>query len=362
MKNIKIRVLKPDDMQKILDLLRTRDELDDEGAEKRTQLMEWCAFRNPFADKEPTYFIAEDNGEIVAYIGRMPTEFIINGKRQKGYFNHDLYVHPKYRKKGMGFFLSMSLFRANEESSESFCCSVFMSDLTLEMLRRRGYYELWAGCYVKLLNPDEILRKYLRQETLVKILCLFLGRIIDLVDLVMLRLIPSYRNIAKIDKFDFRFDNFYESILHKLKISSYKQSSYLNWKLIDRPFSKITVFAAHERDQIRGFVILAPNLESNYPEGVIVDIIADPQDTRTIVSLIKASVDYFRRQRVFSIRCCLTDRRFLKILRRFLFIRTFRGMPIMLANLENFEQKEFLMDINNWHLTFDEADELMLIP
>ncbi len=38
-------------MHKILDILPTRDELNDEGAEKRMQLMEWCAFRKPFADK-----------------------------------------------------------------------------------------------------------------------------------------------------------------------------------------------------------------------------------------------------------------------------------------------------------------------
>ena len=362
MKNIIIRELKPDDMQKILDLLRTRDELDDEGAEKRKQLMEWCAFRNPFADKEPTYFIAEDNGEIVAHIGRMPTEFMINGKRQKVYFNQDLYVHPKYRKKGMGFFLSMSLFRANEESTESFCCSVWSSELTLEMLRRRGYYELKAGCYLKVLNPDKILRRLLRKKTLARILSPFLRRILDLIDLIMLRLIPSYRKITKIDRFDFRFDNFYQSILHKIGICSYKQSSYLNWKFIDLPFSKITVFAAHEKGQIRGYVILAPHLGENYPEGMIVDIIADPQDTRTIVSLIKASINYFRLQKVFSIRCCLTDQRFIKILRRFLFLGLPKGEPVRLANLEKFERKEILMDIYNWYLTYSESDKLMLIP
>jgi len=362
MKNIIIRELKPDDMQKILGLLRTRDELDDEGAEKRTQLMEWCAFRNPFADKEPTYFVAEDDGEIVAHIGRMPTEFIINGKRQKGYFNQDLYVHPKYQKKGMGFFLSMSLFRTNEESSESFCCSVWSSELTLEMLRRRGYYELKAGCYLKVLNPDEILRRVLRKDTLARILSPFLKRILDLIDLIWLRLIPSYRKIAKIDRFDFRFDNFYQSIIHKIGICSYKQSSYLNWKFIDRPFSKETVFAAYEQSQIKGYVIVAPNLGKNYPEGMIVDIIADPHDTRTIVSLIKSSINYFRLQKVFSIRCCLTDRRFIKILRRFLFLSLPRGEPVKLANLEKFEQKEIFMNINNWYITYSESDELMLRP
>jgi hypothetical protein len=227
------------------------------------------------------------------------------------------------------------------------------------MQRRRGYYELWARRYIKLLNPEEKLRKHLRQETLVKILNPLLRRILDLIDLIMLRLIPSYRKITKIDRFDFRFDNFCQSIHHKIGICSYKQSSYLNWKFIDRPFSKTTVFAAQEKGQIRGFVILANDPGIKYPRGVILDIMADPQDTRTIVSLLKASVNYFRPQKVFSIRCCLTDRRFIKILRRFLFLRFSTGTPVMLANLEKFERREILMDINNWYLTYSESDKLM---
>jgi len=361
MKNIIIRQLKPDDMDKILDLLRTRFESDAEHAEKRTLLMEWCAFRNPFADDEPTYFIAEDRGDIVAHLGRMPTIFIINGKHQKGYYIHDLYVNPEYREKGMGFFLSISLYKAIEESSRFFCCLIWTSDLNLKMQRSRGYYELKAGCYLKVLNPAEILRRLLRKKTLVKMLNPILTRILDVIDLIILRLIPSYRKITKIDRFDSRFDDFYQSILHKIGICSYKQSSYLNWKFIDRPFSKTTVFAAQEKGQMKGVVIISPHLGGKeYPEGMILDIIADPEDKRTIVSLIKASVSYFRRQKVFSIRCCLTDRRFIKILRRFLFFSLPRGEPFMLANMERFEQREILTDINNWFITYSESDVLML--
>jgi len=359
MKNIRIRELLPEDMGKISNLIRTRDDLDKEGAKKRTRLFEWLAFGNSSANGEPTYFVAEDDGNIVGHLGRMPTEFFINGKTRKAYFVHDLYVHPEYRKKGMGFFVTMSLYKAIENNSESFCCLVWTSELNLEIQRRIGYYELKAGCYLKVLNPDVILKRVLRNKTLVKILSSTVRKILDTIDLSMLRVIPSYRNITKIDRFDFQYDNFYQSILGKIGICTYKQSNYLNWKLIDRPYSKITVLAAHEKNGIKGYVVLSPNLGKNYPEGMIADIIADPQDTRTIVSLIKASVDYFRRQKVFAIRCCVTDRRVIKILRRFLFLPLPRGEPVMLANLEKFERKEILMNIDNWYLTYTESDTLM---
>jgi GNAT superfamily N-acetyltransferase len=352
--------MKPEDMPRVSNLLRTRQELDDKGAEKRTELMEWCAFRNPYAYQETTYFVAEDNGDIVAYIGRMPTDFAINGKRHKGYHNHDLYVHPKYRAMGMGFFLSMSLFKANEENSKAFCCSVFMSDLTLGMLRRRGYYELKAGCFLKILNPNELLRRLLRNRVVVEILGRFLIKFFNSVDSIINISVPSYRDISLIRRFDSSFDKFYQSIVPKIGVCTYKQSDYLNWKLIDRPYSCITVLAAHEHGQPKGFVVLARNLGKDYPEGMIVDIIADPQDTHTIVSLLKGAINFFKRQKVFSIRCCLTDRKLIKILRRFLFISLPRGEPVMLGNLTKFGEKEILMDINNWNLTYSESDELML--
>lgn len=362
MKNIIIRELKTDDMDKIANLLRTREELDEEGAKKRRRLFEWLAFNNPFADGEPTYFVAQDRGKIVAHLGRMPTEFIIKGKRQKGYFIHDLYVHPEYRKKGMGFFLSMSLYKVIENNSGSFCCSVWTSKLNLEMLRRRGHYELWARRYVKLINPSEKLGKFLKPKFLVVGAHLILKGILFLGDLIFVSLVPSEAKVTKIDKFDSQCDTLNEKVSNKIGISSYKEINYLNWKYIDRPFSKLDVLAAKENGQLEGFVVVAADAQSGYLRGSIVDIVADPEDTRTIASLFKAAIDYFKEKKVYSINCCMTDKRFVKILKRFLFLKPFSGEPVMLANIEKAEEKEYLIDINNWHVTYGASDGFMLMP
>ena len=362
MKNIKIRELKPGDMGKIGDLLRTREELDEEGAKKRMQLLEWLAFKNPFADNEPTYFVAEEDGRIIAHLGRMPTKFVIKGKPTKGYFFHDLYVHPEYRKKGSGFFLSMSLFKAIEDRSESFCCGVWSSHFTIELERLRGYHELWAHAYVKVINPDEQLNKFFRPKFLVRIISPILRNLIFLVDSILLRPIPSNIKISKIDRFDFHFDNLNQKVLHKAGISSFKESRYLNWKIIDRPFSQTVVFAAKRNEQLNGFVVVCPNVKKKYPEGTIIDIMADPDDKRIISALIRKAIEYFTERNVYSIMCFLTDKRFLKILRRFFFIKEVKGMPVMLANLEKCEERTYLADINHWHLTLSDSDAFMLDP
>ncbi len=362
MGNVTIRELKPADIPKLLDLTATRDELDLEGAKKRTELMEWCAFKNPYAGTEPTYFVADDDGKIVAHLGRMPTEFIVKGRPQRGYFVHDLYVHPQYREGGRGVFLSMSLYRAIEHRSDSFLCLVWTTDLNLSMQRKRGYYELKAGCYLKILNPKEILRRTLKRRILVATLSPFVKVGLDLLDFAILRLTPSRREIVEMDRFDSSFDDLYQSIRGKLGACSHKQSSYLNWKFIDRPSPDALVLAARHEGQLRGVLLLSRHLGKDYPEGKIIDVVADPHDRDTLISLLKAAILHFRRDGVLSIRCCATDQRLIRLLQRFLFLSLPRGEPVMLGKLETVEQGDSLKRIANWNLMYSESDETMLWP
>jgi GNAT superfamily N-acetyltransferase len=359
MKDVTIRPLTHADMDNIGELFQTREELDQHGAEKRKRLFEWLAFRNPLADGQPTYFIAEHDGKIVAHLGRMPTEFIIKGKRRKSYFVHDLYVHPEYRKKGLGFFLCMSLYKATENNSESFCCLVWTTQLNLGLQRLRGYHEQWADRYVKLFDPTEKLSKFIKQKSLAKACALILKALLLLTDSILVRLIPHKVGVSKIDRFDLSFDSLIQNISHKLGICSVRDSSCLNWKFIDRPFSNMTVFAARKNGRALGFVVVTLSPIKEYREGVIVDIMADPEDANTLSSLCKVAIDYCRERKVSSIECCLTDKRFVKIFKRFLFLKAFGKKPVMLANLDKCEEKEYLIDINNWHLNYGDSDRSM---
>jgi hypothetical protein len=136
---------------------------------------------------------------------------------------------------------------------------------------------------------------------------------------------------------------------------------YLNWRFTDKPYSNMKILVAEETESILGFAVVSVKNEEGHPQGVLVDIMADPEDTRTISSLVKAAVKYFRTKKVHCIRCCLSDKRFAKPLKKFLFFKDFIKMePIMLANLDKFNADETLKDITKWHLTYGASDMLML--
>jgi len=350
-------------MSQVNQLHRTRDDvLEVGGAEKRTELLEWVAFHNPSAKGEATYFVAEDAGAIVALQGRMPVEFAINGTRTRGYYAHDTYVHPDYRKKGLGFPLVASLAQAIEQRSDSFFCVLGGTPLNLKIQRRMGYREISpVPQYVKVLDPYRQLCRFLRSPLLAKVLNPFALILLSLVDALLKCVNRTHLRTIPIERFDDRFDELMKSMIGRLGICSYKGSAYLNWKYVDRPFKKDTIFAVERDGCLAGFVVLAPSIRPSGNVGAIMDMIADPEDKQTIATLCQTAVDHFRKQNAQYIWCAMSDGRFVELLRRFLFFRFGSGKAMLLGNIERFSLDNIsLTDISKWHITLGESDTFML--
>ena len=359
MANIRIRRLVREDIEEIDNLICTREGISPGGASRRKEIMEWIAFGNPFSNGATTYYVAESNGRIIGHLGRMPMEFMINGELHKGFFPHDLYVHPEYRQKGMGFFVSMALYQALENETDSFCCNMWISPLNFRIQNRRGYYELSFDKYVKLLNPYKEIIRFVRNKFLASVFTFIVKGIFNTLEFYLTRLNSSKLQITKIERFDRRFDALNQKVSHKFDIIPSKRSDYLNWKYVDRPFSNFTRFAAEENGEVKGFLVSFLPKEEEYPTGIILDILVDPDDKVTICALCKAVIDYFRLNNVHRIECLLSDKRLAKVLKKFLFLKRFETESITLVNWKKLVEKESLVDRLNWHLTYGDSDGFM---
>jgi GNAT superfamily N-acetyltransferase len=349
-------------MDQILRLHQSRDDVGEEGqAEKRTRLLEWLAFHNPCAGKEATYYVAEENGIILAFQGRMPLEFLIQGIRRKGYYVHDTYVHPEARARGIGFSLITALAEVTERESDSFFCLLGGTPLNLKIQRRMGYREIPpAPQYVKFLNPRRQLKRILKLPVLVSLLAPLVRLALTVTDFFLLAPPPSSSNISTVDRFDSRFDRLMDTIAKDLGVCAHKSSSYLNWKYVDRPFRRDVILAVEERNTIKGFLVLAFT-RGTQEGGVIMEIVADPEDRRTVSALYSAAITYFRKQGAEFIRCVTSDSRFGRSLQKFLFVRSEEGKALLLGNLEKAPNDQSLLtDTNRWHMTLGESDAFML--
>ncbi len=358
-----IRKLQVEDLPQIDLLLQTRENYTLQKANERCKMMEWLAFHNPHADvNDYTYFIAELEGKVIAFHGHMPVKFNYGGRIEKAFHLHDLYVHKEHRDQGMGFWIVLALAEAIEDHTKSFMCLFGMNPINLVIQRRMGYYETKTYKWVKLLHPQKQLQRRLKFAPLVKVALPVSVFFLRFVDQIILLMNPGKSKIIPIERFDQRFDQLQEKIQPKLNISTVKDSTYLNWKYIDRPYKREQVFAVEEQDEIKGFIVLSvsPYLKK-FPQGLIVDIAADPDDTKTINSLCRKAISFFKSEmKVHKINCLLTDQRFVKVLRKYLFVEQ-PGKALMLGNLEYAgDDTETLKDIDNWHLTYGESDAYML--
>jgi GNAT superfamily N-acetyltransferase len=359
--NLTIRGMKPGDLEEIKQLLAEREDYNQKKASERSAMMAWVAFHNPYIDnQEVTYFVAEANGHIIAYHGRMPVIFNIKGTAVKAYHLHDLYVQTEYRKQGLGFWITLAFAEAIEQNSNSFFCLLGMNELNLLIQRRMGYFETSTHKYVKLLNSEEKISNYVRSQRVVRLLNRIGQFILDLTDQVILQTPNGENQVIRILEFDKRFDQLEKRLAKKLKISTIKSSSYLNWKYVHRPYKREEIFAVINTGKIKGFIVVSESpYKKKVPTGVIVDLLADPKDKVTLSLLIQKAIEYFKTKGMHKIHCLVTELHYAKALRKHLFIKQ-PGKAFMLGSIDSFDDPEFLKIINNWNLTYGESDAYML--
>ena len=356
-----IRKLNPEDMPQIVDLLATREELDRRRAEDRAAILEWIAFHNPFMDEgQPTYFVVEDEGRVVAIHGRMPSVFTLKGEYKRGYYVHDLYVHKDYREKGKGFWLTIELAKAIEKETDAFFCLFGMTPLNLQMQRRRHYHEMVFDAYVKVIRPKETLSRFLKNRTIVTLLNPLAWLGVRLADLLLLPRKAGGVEVVPVDRFDVRFDALFKRISPSLGVCTVKTADYLNWKYGEGPSRRDVVLAAFVGGDLKGFVVVGLAPRKTIPVGVIKDIVFDPGERNVAKGLFLAAIQQMRDRHVYSIRCVVSDPRFARILRRFLFFRMADHEVVFLGNLAKSPvDAEILRDIRNWHITLGESDIFM---
>ena len=362
MENIEIGELRRSDLAEINRLHKTRPETPENLVAVRTKILEWIAFNNPHAGNQATYFVARDKDKIVAYHGRMPTMFNVNGDRILGYYVHDLYVDPEYRRKGLGVMLTMKLSNAIEENSSSFICLFGMTPLNYMIQRRRKYYEQDVNTYVRGMNPKLIAESFIKQKWLstpVTVSVNLLLRIFNLFT-VNLNVSQSDYEITRVDHFDEAYEQFYHKIAPQLGISSYKDSALMNWKYVNCPMGDNKVLVLKFKEKIQGVAVLSTvQNERENLVGLVMDLIVSPENSKAIRVLIKEIIRHFQNLDCDYVKGIITDINLQKQFTKMGFIKR-PGTKLLLGNLNKVQSNISLKNIKNWHMNLGESDAKML--
>lgn len=169
-----------------------------------------------------------------------------------------------------------------------------------------------------------------------------------------------YRNkgyeITQITSFDNRFDSFSREVSKEFGIISLRNSKYLNWKYIQKPYTQYNIYTAINNNKLLGYIVFRIDEYEGVRKGIILDVLTYPERLDVLKGLIVKTLDYFSKAKSEYVTCLVTYPPFRKLLRRYGFFQAKNPEPFMIANWEGVFSRDYVQNIENWYITLGDSD------
>ena len=358
---LKYRPLEPRDMDSFQELVQHREMPN--TPEQRRVLIEHVAFKNPMAGDAPTYFVAVDpDDRVCGYLGTMPTKYVVQGEVVETVTPHDLFVHPELRATGLAFFICAKLYRLVEAQTKQVFPLVWASQPNRELQKTRSYVETSGARRMwRIIRADSQLYRLrdklpgFARAPLEKAIVFAADQALHVFDKGTRVIRGRGLRTFQVERFDERFDDLAERVVPSAAIQPYKPASLLNWRYIDRPSNRKTCFAVERGDQVVGWVVVG---ERTVGKGTFVDFLAHPEDKEAIAALVMQSLQHFARTGASMVEALVTDPRFARVFRHFLFFEGRDREYLLIGGVGEREgpARAYVTNPDNWHLTDGDTD------
>lgn len=317
---------------------------------------QWVHLNNPAGTS--VIWIAEHDGRLVGQYPLILESMKIGGQIVKGSQNIDIMTHPEYRRQGMAAVLEKT---ALDELSKKGIHLVigFPNQPAYPLHMKSGWLDVCAfQVMVKPLNLRKFLERYFtRRKPLLKVLTLVGNLIIKA--FFRTRKPPAIHelSIEEISYFDDRFDDFWNRIPSDYPLIVVRDKRYLNWRYVDAPNARYTIYAAEEKGQICGYIVLGCTYDNGLALGHIYDIIA-PLDREDIIrSLMSKAIEHFRDKEVDAIFSkMVANKVYHKSLSKSGFIPHFRFKSRFIAYSASKDVSvTFIKDSKNWFIQLGDS-------
>lgn len=225
----------------------------------------WEYFGHPRAS-EICVFVAEHEGELVASTTRLPATFRVDGTDHAAYFNIDSMVHPQHRRRGRMRDL-YDLARKHLRGAIFF--SKGSSAQMYPLLMSIGHREIvpnthlvsypsaarWLMSRLRLRAPSNRPR----------------------------RTVPAgFEDFRPIDRFDHRFEAFFERVAPKFPALFCRDAAFMNWRNVDITHRRYMCFQREVAGEIASLVILSVDGEQAHIVDVLWDLDREDEPERDV--------------------------------------------------------------------------------
>lgn len=306
--------------------------------------------------------LVERDGRCVAHFGGLPARFIVQGIPRLGVQDVDDFVEAELRTFRGAAQLNRCRVEINRKAGADFLFG-FSIEETSQISQMQFGYELVDHIprLVRVLDYRPLLgrRRLMRGLAPLAGLRNRLSPHPSLEDMAL----PAGTRMESIDRFDQRFDRFWQTIAGDYPIMVIRDAAYLNWRYVEIPSVDTARFALLDEGsgEVCGFIVLSENYE-NLTRGRILELVTPRHDDgRIAIALLAQAFDHFRQCGAALVaawmlpHCHLYD----PLLQSGFRPRRDRGRDIVFRNSDLSSPaipSELATDPTNWFLTMGDSD------
>ena len=318
-----------------------------DAAESSRLRWNWQYLNNPSNPPDgPQIWVAREGQTIVGQYATMPVRLHVAGNELDGSWGMDVMVAPERQRQGLGEVLFRKWDRHVGAS-----LGLGLSDSSYRLFQKLKWPDMGpVPCHIKPLTGRALSSNWLRGASVVlAAVALPIVRSLDRA--------ADTANIRLIRKFDAGFNDLWEKVAPKFKLSVRRDAAYLNWKFTTPPHVRYSI-AAFERDRVPwGYIVYRHAQEPRGRVTLIVDFLADPDDLGTISSLLRWVDAEARACSSDKIRCFAMHASFRRALRRSGYFNVKSTMEFVVKVNGAPVPPDFYEDASAWHVTLGDSDQ-----
>jgi hypothetical protein len=188
-----------------------------------------------------------------------------------------------------------------------------------------------------------------------------LNRLVSAVTLPWIRLVARTRplegEVRVIRQFDERFTQLWDRVAPKFSFAVRRDAAYLNWKYIQPPHVRYTVAMLERGPDAAGYVIYRHVQEPRGRVTLLVDWLADPDDTAAVTTLFRWVDREARAADSDKIRTFAMHEGFRKMLKKSGYYAVKSTMEFVAKVNAIGLPPAFYEDTSRWHVTLGDSDQ-----
>lgn len=261
-------------------------------------------FQNSFS-KDSGVSVAELCDEIVAHYAVMWFPMSYQGRRISGAVSTATVTDKKARGKGLFTKLAKRVFAEIETDGCKLVFGFPNSQSIRGFVKRLEWFEIAKfPLLIKPVNFSPFLNKFLGNKHLIAFLSFFMNRVYHF----GFKLFNGWgqdrtiRIVTDVEGFSEQFSKIWKSCFASSKIAVARESAYLKWRYLDKPFSKYDIVTVvDENNEISGYMVIAMAVKKGLKVVYVMEIMARDDNKRVSGKLLKYLETYARERKADAI-------------------------------------------------------------